>query len=150
MIRKELIELDRDAADREECLSLLIDKAEELKLLNDKEQYREAVKKREELMPTSLGFQVAIPHGKTDGVREPFVGILRTKKEFIWDQRNDNMVKLVFLIGVPEANAGNLHLVYLSEISKKLMHDEFREMLLTAESSEEIYTLMKDINTKVR
>lgn len=146
MIKEDLIFLDSDITDRDSALRLIIDKADALGLLNDKETYRKAVEAREETMPTSVGFQVAIPHGKSDGVKEPFVAFLRTKEEFSWDVRSENLVNLVFLIGVPEASAGNLHLQFLSEISKKLIDDNFREELKTAESSEEIYRLMNDIN----
>lgn len=150
MIKKELIFLDSDVTDRDSALRLIIDKADALGLLNNKETYQKAVEAREETMPTSVGFQVAIPHGKSDGVKDPFVAFLRTKEEFSWDVRSENLVNLVFLIGVPEASAGNLHLQFLSEISKKLIDDNFREKLGTAESSEEIYKLMNDINEKVR
>ncbi len=150
MIRKELIKIDSDLSDRDSCLSYLIDKADELHLLNDKESYRKAVEAREKIMPTSLGFLVAIPHGKSDAVKRPFVGILRTKKEFVWDNNSDHLVKLVLLIGVPQADAGNYHLIFLSEISKKLVNDEFKEQLLTVKSEQEMYKLIDEVNRKVR
>lgn len=150
MIRKELIVIDSDVENRDSTLSLLIEKADRLGLLNDKEVYRKAVDEREETMPTSLGFSVAIPHGKCDGVKEPFVGILRSKKEFIWNTQNNNPVQLVFLIGVPEKNAGKLHLKFLSEISKKILHEEFRDQLMSAKTEDEIFDLLSEINEKVR
>lgn len=150
MIRKELIKIDSDLSDRDACLSYLIDKADELHLLNNKKIYRQAVEEREKTMPTSLGFLVAIPHGKSDAVKEPFVGILRTKKEFIWNHNSEHLVKLVLLIGVPQEDAGNYHLVFLSEISKKLVDDKFKEKLLTVKSEKEMYELMDEVNKKVR
>ncbi len=150
MIRKELIFLDCNVNDRNSALNLILEEADTLGLLNDKEMYRKAVEEREENMPTSVGFQVAIPHGKSEGVKEPFVAFLRTKEEFSWDKRSENLVNMVFLIGMPKESAGNLHLQFLAEISKKLINDSFREALNGAVSNEEVYSLMNDINDKVR
>lgn len=150
MIRKELIFIDSDVKNREETLDLLIRQADQLHLLKDKEQFKTDVKKREETMPTSIGFQVAIPHGKSSSVIDPFVAFLKAKEPFLWDERNDNLVDLIFLIGVPEEKAGNLHLMVLSEISKKLIDDAFRDELRMAHSNEEAYQKLNEINEKVR
>lgn len=150
LIRKELIKIDSDLSDRDACLSYLIDKADELHLLNDKKIYRQAVEARERTMPTSLGFLVAIPHGKSDAVIEPFVGILRTKKEFVWDHNSKHLVKLVLMIGVPQTDTGNHHLLFLSEVSKKIVDDAFKEQLFTVKSEQEMYELMNEVNKKVR
>jgi len=42
-----------------------------------------------------------------------------------------------FLIAVPEAEASNVHLKALSEISRKLMHSEVREGLMNCGSFED-------------
>lgn len=150
MIKKELIEIDAEFSDRDSCLRYMIEKADECGLLNDKEIYREAVEAREKQFSTALGFSVAIPHGKSEGVKDAFVSVLRTKEEFIWDQTNNNEVRLVFLIGMPMDKVGNLHLQCLAEISKNIINDDFRNGLLTAATKDEVYELLNEINEKVR
>lgn len=144
MIKKELIFLDLEVTDRESALDVIIERADALGLINDKKKYRKAVEDREKTMPTSVGFQVAIPHGKSDGVKQPFVAFLRANKKISWDIRSENLVNLIFLIGVPQSGAENLHLQFLSEISKKLINEDFREKLSLAESNEEICKLIND------
>lgn len=149
MINKDLILLEEVITNRNQALDVMIQKANEQGYLHNEEMYRREVINREEMIPTSVGFGVAIPHGRSQGVNNPFVVFLRNKEEFLWDNRNENLVDLVFMIGVPEANENNMHLRFLAEISKKLMDDDFREKLRNAKSSDEVYGMLYDINEKV-
>ena len=58
-------------------------------------------------------------------------------------------VDLIFLIAVPEKNENNLHLRFLSEISKKLMDSSFRERLRNADNEHEVFVMLHEINEKV-
>lgn len=149
MINKDLILLEEVIINREQALAVMIQKANDLGYLQDEKVYKAEVMAREEMMPTSVGFKVAIPHGRSKAVSNPFVVFLRNKNEFIWDDRNENEVDLIFMIGVPEANENNLHLRFLAEISKKLMDDDFRENLRKANNKNEVYEMLQDINEKV-
>lgn len=149
MIEKELIVLSDKAGNRKEVLNSLISKATALGYINDESEFLNAVMLREEMIPTSIGFGVAIPHGRCDAVERPFVALLREDTSFLWDDRNEELVDLVFLIGVPETSGGNLHLKFLSEISKKLMHEDFRDLLRTEQEVDTIYNLFEDVNKKM-
>lgn len=39
---------------------------------------------------------MAIPHGKSDTVVEPFIAFMRTSNAFKWDENSDELVKLIF------------------------------------------------------
>ena len=43
----------------------------------------------------------------------------------------------------------NLHLRFLSEISKKLMDSSFRERLRNADNEHEVFVMLHEINEKV-
>lgn len=149
MIEKELIILNDNSRNKDDILSRLSSKVKELNYIESEGEFLEAVMLREEMLPTSIGFGVAIPHGKTDVVKRPFVAILREDEPFIWDDRNEEQVDLVFLIGVPKTKGDNLHLKFLSKISKKLMHEEFRNVLRSEQNVDIIYHLFEDINKKM-
>lgn len=150
MIRKDLIVIDSDVSSRDQALNLLIDKADALHLLNDRSVYRKALDAREKITSTAIGFDVAIPHGKSDSVTEPFVAFLRAKDEFLWNSQDNTLVKLIFMIGVPMECAGNLHLQVLAELSKKLIDENFRQELIETTNSDHIFDMINDINKKVR
>ena len=66
-----------------------------------------------------------------------------------WDEKNDERVNLIFLIGTPEESGSNLHLKYLSNISRKLMYEEFREKLRLSKDSEVAFNLLNQINESI-
>ncbi|AYW44759.1 fructose PTS transporter subunit IIA [Tetragenococcus koreensis] len=130
VISEELIFLDKEFENQEEVLQFIVNNAESNGYVTDKDKLYEAVKKREQEVPTAIGYSIAIPHGKTDAVAHPFIAFLRTAKDIKWTNQKEGMIRLVFLIGVPEKSENNLHLKFISQLSKKLLDEDFREKLL--------------------
>ncbi|MEU8933373.1 fructose-specific PTS transporter subunit EIIC [Streptomyces sp. NPDC048409] len=88
--------------------------------------------RREEQGTTGLGEEIAVPHAKTDAVTAPVVGFARSAEGVEWDSPDGTKARLVFMIAVPEAAAGDEHLRILALLSRRLMDAGFRERLLTA------------------
>ncbi|MGR3934473.1 fructose-specific PTS transporter subunit EIIC [Streptomyces sp. BRA346] len=84
---------------------------------------------REDQGTTGLGDEIAIPHAKTDAVTAPVVGFARSAEGIEWGAPDGTKARLVFMIAVPEAAAGDEHLRILALLSRKLMVAEFRERL---------------------
>lgn len=145
IIKKEIVFLDLKASSREEVLSILIDGMEKSGYIADKVKYHTAVNEREQKGTTGIGFGVAIPHGKSEGVSTPGIAFARLSTPVEWASFDGQPVTTVFMIGVPAANAGNEHLKILIAISKKLMHEEFRAALAQAKTAEEILEVLKAI-----
>ncbi|MGK5543981.1 fructose-specific PTS transporter subunit EIIC [Streptomyces sp. URMC 127] len=93
---------------------------------------------REELGTTGLGEEIAIPHAKTDAVSAPVVGFARSDEGIEWGALDGTKARLVFMIAVPGAAAGDEHLRILAMLSRKLMDPGFRERLLSAEGEAEV------------
>ncbi|NUS83191.1 MAG: PTS transporter subunit EIIA [Streptomyces sp.] len=100
---------------------------------------------REEQGTTGLGEEIAIPHAKTDAVTEPVVGFARSPEGVEWGALDGTKAKLVFMIAVPEAVAGDEHLRILALLSRKLMSAEFRERLLEAADEAAILRVLGEI-----
>ncbi|MGW3571415.1 fructose-specific PTS transporter subunit EIIC [Streptomyces sp. NPDC000941] len=100
---------------------------------------------REEQGTTGLGEEIAIPHAKTDAVTEPVVGFARSPEGIEWGALDGTKAKLVFMIAVPEAAAGDEHLRILALLSRKLMSAEFRERLLEAADEAAILRVLGEI-----
>ncbi|WP_058046556.1 fructose-specific PTS transporter subunit EIIC [Streptomyces roseifaciens] len=88
---------------------------------------------REEMGTTGLGEEIAIPHAKTDAVSAPVVGFARSEG-IEWGALDGTKARLIFMIAVPSAAAGDEHLRILAMLSRKLMDPGFRERLLSAEA----------------
>ncbi|MFE2188934.1 fructose-specific PTS transporter subunit EIIC [Streptomyces sp. NPDC059455] len=100
--------------------------------VTDAEELVRAAFAREDQGTTGLGEEIAIPHAKTDAVTAPVVGFARSPEGIEWGAPDGTKARLVFMIAVPEADAGDEHLRILALLSRKLMAEEFRERLLGA------------------
>jgi fructose PTS system EIIA component len=143
VIKKDIIFLNLDTKSREGTISEIVDGMVKGGYVADKAKYLTAIQEREAKGTTGIGFGVAIPHGKSDGVVSPCVAYARLQTPVEWDSFDGKPVTSVFLIGVPEKNAGNDHLKILIALSKKLMHEEFRDSLNQAKTPDEILDVLK-------
>jgi len=140
LITRDLIVMNLESSCKEDVIKAMAKLIGENDRLYDQEKYIEMVFEREKTFPTSLGFEVAIPHGKTDAVKIPTLAFAKLNNEIKWSEEEN--VKYVFLIAVPEKEAGDLHLQILAQISRKLMRDEFREALKNSSEKDELLKLL--------
>ncbi|MET7763662.1 fructose-specific PTS transporter subunit EIIC [Streptomyces sp. NPDC005393] len=100
---------------------------------------------REAQGTTGLGEEIAIPHAKTDAVTAPVVGFARSPEGIEWGAPDGTKARLIFMISVPEAAAGDEHLRILALLSRTLMAAEFRERLLSAPDTAAILRVLGEI-----
>ena len=148
MFEKRLIVLPEQAfGTKEEVLHYLTHLENDR--VQDADGYEKDVREREATFATYTIEGIAIPHAKTDYVTEPFVIYARLKAPVHWGDDEGEDAKQVFLLGVPktgkDGSSANLHLKILTHLSKKLMHDDFRNGLLNAATTEEIYQQLKKL-----
>nr|WP_260639056.1 fructose-specific PTS transporter subunit EIIC [Streptomyces angustmyceticus] len=100
---------------------------------------------REAQGTTGLGEEIAIPHAKTDAVTAPVVGFARSADGIDWGSPDGTPARLVFMIAVPEAAAGDEHLRILALLSRKLMDADFRARLQGAEDKTAMLRVLGEI-----
>ncbi|MEU1401985.1 fructose-specific PTS transporter subunit EIIC [Streptomyces sp. NPDC005728] len=101
--------------------------------------------RREEQGTTGLGEEIAVPHAKTDAVTAPVVGFARSEQGVEWGSLDGTKARLVFMIAVPEAAAGDEHLRILALLSRKLMDPDFRERLLAAADERAVLEVLGEV-----
>lgn len=145
VIRKEMLLLQKDCSTKDDAINSLVEKAFENGLISNKDSFMEAVLEREAEIPTAIGYEIAIPHGKSKEVKEPFIGFLQVRNSFQWTEELEDEVKLIFLIGVSDKNENNLHLRFISQLSKKLLDENFRQSLKEVTEVEKAFELLTTI-----
>ncbi|MEV7547396.1 fructose-specific PTS transporter subunit EIIC [Streptomyces sp. NPDC089915] len=100
---------------------------------------------REAQGTTGLGESIAIPHAKTDAVVRPTVGFARSSEGIEWGSLDGTRARLVFMIAVPEAAAGDEHLRILALLSRKLMDGGFRDRLGSAPDGPAVLEVLREI-----
>jgi PTS system fructose-specific IIA component len=98
---------------------------------------------REEETTTGVGMGIGIPHAKTGAVSEPTLAFVRSAAGVDFGSMDGEPAHLIFMILVPESGSDD-HLAILSNLSRALMHDEVRESLLSAESSERVVDVVAE------
>ncbi len=103
---------------------------------------------REKLGSTGIGEGVAIPHGKLHELEHLICCFGRSQKGIEFEAIDGKPVHLIFLLLAPENSAGT-HLKALAKISKMLKDPSFRQQLLEAKSSDELYQFIKEEDDKL-
>ena len=98
----------------------------------------EVLLEREKLGSTGIGDGIAIPHGKLKGLDQLVIAFGRSREGIDFDAIDGKPVYLFFLLMAPESSTGQ-HLKALAKISRMLKDQEFRNSLLTAKNTEELY-----------
>lgn len=129
IITNQLIDLELDVQNQSEVIDKLAERAVKENRLVGKEDYINEIMNREKQVSTDLGGGIAIPHGKTDSVKEPFIAFAKLKTPIVWNEAEQSTVDLIFMLGVPEHSESNLHLRIISQLAAKLMDEDFLEEL---------------------
>lgn len=116
-----------------EVIEELIDLLYEDGKVTDKAELKKAVLHREAEFSTGIGMGIAIPHGKCSAVTEAAITFGKSEAGIDYDSMDDKPAHLFFLIAVPE-DSSDVHLKALSEISRKLMHTDVREQIISAKN----------------
>ncbi|AFH48584.1 Ntr-type phosphotransferase system IIA domain protein [Ignavibacterium album JCM 16511] len=137
ILSKEFIIAELESTDKESAINELIDLFKNDPRVEDIEKVRYAVLERENIMSTGVGKGFAIPHGKTDSVKEILAAFGRKKEGIDYDALDGNPVNLIFLL-VGKETMISAHIKLLSRISRMMNKDDFRIRIMNAETSEEI------------
>ncbi|MGL4573131.1 MAG: PTS fructose transporter subunit IIABC [Clostridium sp.] len=143
LLKEEGILLNAQVNSKKEAIETLVDLMDKEGYLNDKEEYKREVLKREELSTTGIGDGIAIPHGKTKAVKCAGLSSIVVRDGVDFDSLDGNKANLFFMIAAPEA-ANNLHLEVLARLSTILMDEEFRKKLISADDKKEFLKLIDD------
>ncbi|TDT62750.1 PTS sugar transporter subunit IIA [Fonticella tunisiensis] len=141
LININLIKAEIKATRKEEVIKELAELLDQNNKLNSLEVYLHDVFKREEEYTTGIGRGIAIPHGKSEGVKESCIAIGKCN-DVEWDSMDGNPVKIVILIAVPLSGAQNEHLMILAKLAELLMDEEFTQNLVNSKNPEDIYRLL--------
>ncbi|MCY8927579.1 PTS mannose transporter subunit IIABC [Bacillus subtilis] len=145
IISPELIEPNLSGETRDDIIDELIQKLSRRGALLSESGFKQAILNREQQGTTAIGMNIAIPHGKSEAVREPSVAFGIKRSGVDWNSLDGSEAKLIFMIAVPKESGGNQHLKILQMLSRKLMDDNYRERLLSVQTTEEAYKLLEEI-----
>ena len=141
LLRKESIQLHGKATNKSNAIDQMVDLMAKSGKLTDVENYRKGVYDRESEGTTGIGEGIAIPHCKSQAVREPGLAAMVVPDGVEYDSLDGEPVNLIFLIAAPDTK-DNVHLDVLSRLSVLLMDEKFTKNLRAARSVDEFLAVI--------
>jgi nitrogen PTS system EIIA component len=141
ILKLEFINADLSAGNKNDALAEMVDTIIRGGIKLDNSSTVDILKQRESLGSTGIGEGVAIPHGKTAAVNYVIIAFGRSIRGISYDALDGKPVHLLFLLLAPENSAGQ-HLKILAQISRMMKEADFRQRLLEAKSSMDLYKII--------
>ncbi|MEO0294142.1 MAG: PTS sugar transporter subunit IIA [candidate division WOR-3 bacterium] len=140
-----VIVIDR-APDKFKMIEKMIDQALKKGIIITREPILQKIREREELESTGVIEGIAIPHARTEAVKDLLMVIGIVKEGLDFDSLDGKPVYVVFLIVAPE-EAKSKYIQVLARISRMCRQEEFRKALIAANSPSEVISILKKFNS---
>lgn len=141
ILRSDCIILDKQLQTKKDVIDYMANHLYHGNYINDKEKFIIDINKREEESSTNMGNLIAIPHAKSNTVKQPVMMYLRTDKEIT--DNDGQKLRSFFMIAVPESGS-NEHLKIISKLATYLMEENLLNNLLSAETPYEILNIFNN------
>jgi PTS system nitrogen regulatory IIA component len=136
------IKIGLAATDKENILKELVEVLAQSREIGDQKAIVKALLERESLGSTGIGQGIAIPHGKTDRVKELVAVLGVSRKGVNFEALDGEQVYIFFLLVAPKDTAGP-HLKALAQISRILRDSYFCELIRRCQNPDELYELIR-------
>jgi fructose-specific phosphotransferase system IIA component len=147
ILQPECVKVPLENTDKENIIEELVDTLSQQNLTSDKDKTLEAVMTREKTRSTGIGSGIAIPHGKTNTVKELVMAIGIAKEPVDFESVDGKPVSIILLLVSPTDKTGP-HIQALAKISKLMLDEDFKQNLLNAENPQQAYDLISSKEEK--
>lgn len=113
---------------------------------NDAHEIFDVLWEREKLGTTGVGFGIAIPHGRVEGLARVCGFFARLETAINFNAIDDKPVDLIFLLLAPES-AGADHLHALAVVSRVLRDAKLCDQLRRAKNEADLYRILSEAPT---
>jgi fructose-specific PTS system IIA-like component len=132
------VTLRGESRDKRGAIAELVDTLFAAGRVDDPQALEDALWAREEVYSTGLGHGFAVPHCKTDAMSANSIGILKLGLPIEWGSLDGAPVRMVILLALRQSGDNGLHMKVFSRLARKLMSEDFRELLLNVDDPGEL------------
>ncbi len=138
LLDPELVVFDSACETKGEAIRALTDAFYAAGRTEDPELLEHAVCAREAIYSTGLGHGFAVPHCSSDAVKADSIGVLKLERPIEWGSLDGKPVQMVLLLALRASQKNGTHLRIFSSLARKLMDQEFRNQLVTAQDASSV------------
>ena len=146
-VKVENVFVAEDFEGRDDALSFVSNRAVKAGIADDADAVMAAFLAREAEGTTGMMEGFAIPHAKSDAIKEAAVIVVKDNSGVKgWDTMDGAPVNVAIALLIPGAQAGTTHLKILSKVAEALMDEGFRA---TVKDSKDAAEIAKTINARL-
>lgn len=143
---EDLIVFVDKAEDKFAMIGKMVDRALKKGIIMTREPILHKIREREELESTGVIEGIAIPHARTEAVKDVLIIIGVIKEGLDFNSLDGKPVNIVFLIVAPE-DAKHEYIQILARISRMCRQEDFRKSLMDASSPSQVISLLESFDT---
>jgi PTS system nitrogen regulatory IIA component len=141
VLSPEAVWVDLKADTKQGIIEEMVDRLVAAGKVKGRDAVLQAVLEREEKMSTGMQNGVAIPHGRSDTVKELVAAVGLNKAGVNFDSM-DGSPCTIFIMTISSANRRGPHMQFLAEVSRLISQPAAREKLLACNTNKEIHELL--------
>lgn len=135
------VNLNMQATNKEDAIQELADLLYDDGALTCKEDFIQDVWQHEAEGSTGFENHIAIPHGKSQAVKQTTLAIGRTAQDIPWETLDGSKVRCIILFAVRLEDQNTTHIRLLSQVAAALADDDVIDQLLTETDANNIIAL---------
>ena len=148
-----LIFLNQSFTTKEEIFEFIAQKFVQQGVVEKAADFKQALYDRESMGVTGFENGLAIPHGKSVTVKQAAFAVIRLKKPLIAAEypslNTESRVDTLFVLAIPETEAGSTHLDLLAELATRLGDSNYLEKIKTASNPSELLKILSTADEKI-
>ena len=141
-LKPEAIIMEIKAKEKIAAINELVAHMVKSKLVQDGKEFIKALAKRENLESTGIGDGIAIPHARTNAVKDLTLAFARSPKGIDFSSVDGKPSYIIFLIASPESKKSE-YILALAKLSRLLRKHAVRDLLRNASEPKEIMDIIK-------
>ncbi len=150
LTNENMILLDASAKTKDEVIKQLVQVLYDNGKISSVEGFLEAIYERESISETGIENGFAIPHGKSDCVREAAFAVMTTKDVVSdWESLDpDNEVKHIIMLAIPKSEGGSTHLDLLATLMERMSDEDYANALFASKTPKELFEKLDAVQEK--
>ena len=144
LTNKNLVNLNLKGNTKKEVLKEMIELFEKENRITSADKFYKTILAREEEGTTGLGRGIAIPHGKSESVKELTLAVGRSNQGIDYNSLDNQPVHLIFMVADYKGYSPG-YLKMVSKLVSKLRIDEYRNSLIKSEKETEVIKIIQQL-----
>lgn len=138
VLDRRVVDLNMRVKNKDEAIRHLSSLLKEAGYVEDLEEFVADIYIREDEGVTGIGEHIAIPHGKSESVRNIGIAVGKLENMIEWESLDDKPVEIIFLFAVSRNQYDSKHLRLLGDLAGRLGRNNTIKKLREMRSFEEL------------